>query len=533
MERQVPTAANGVEEMAVADIAVEMEKTEGRDSNTKCRSNDSSSAESVCSFRKEYPQQQQQQQQQDGGSDDKVSGDLENEGQLPLRRSQTGFLSPRLKDHRKKILRIFLQTNLLLGAVVITVLSIYWGAAYNRDHYMFKVSVLTVIQDESEVVPVTMTQELPSLISSVPCTWHVYSQSEFMDEYNVTVDEISDKVRDLVYGEQYWLALNAKPNATDDLYNTLLGNTDGNRSFTPDSYFDVWFMSGRDPSSVRASILPNMQTLENLYANYYRSTYLPQLISNITSRGDQDAATIDPATVINVSDMKFNYIDYRSFYDTVLLSPLQVGLIYCLLLTFFQLSLFGPLHAEMAQLLKPKHMIIYRIAISWLTYFLLSLFFCTVSAIYRINFTLAFGRGGFVVYWMSTWLLMMALGGANENMISVIFVYGPQYLGFWLTTWIVLNISCSFYPFVLNNQFYRYGYAMPIHNGVDIYKVIFLNLSRHKMGRNYGVLVAWVAINTACFPFAMKIVGQRIKKQKEAAAQQQEQQQLLQASAKS
>lgn len=510
------SASEGLERAAVMDIQTEVGKmgVEHKLGDTKTAESvdgaghgavkdSASSAGSIQNFTKE---------QADSDHQSAESKDVERNGP-PLKRFQTGILSPRLEQHRRKILHMFLRINALLGAFCIAVLSIYWGATYNRDHYMFKVSVLSVIQDESDLVPLTIAHELPALISEVPCTWHIYSQNEFMSKYNVTAGQISNKVRDLVFEEKYWMALNAKPNATNDLYQSLSSNT---KDFTPAAYYDVWYMSGRDPSSVKSSILPNMQALESLYANYFQTQYLPQLVSNVTSSGN--ASSILPDVLIQVSNMEFSYIDYRPFYDQVLLSALQVGLIYCLLLTFFQLSLFGPLHAEIAQFLRPKQMIFYRICISWLTYFILSLFFCTVSAVFQVDFTLTFGKGGFIVYWLSTCLLMMALGGANENMISLIFSFGPQYLGFWLMGWIVLNISCSFYPMVLNNEFYRYGYAMPIHNGADIFKVIFLNLSKHKMGRNYGILIAWVAINTALFPFVMKIVGQRMKKQREQAA---------------
>lgn len=429
------------------------------------------------------------------------------EGGLGLQRLKTGFFSPRLKSHRRKIIEKFLLTNLLLGASIISVLSIYWGATYNRAHYMFKVNVLTVIQDESDLVETTMSAALPALIAGVPCTWHIFNASQFATRYNVSPDQIDNKVIDLIYEEKYWMALNVKRGATDALYDSLTG---GPEAFNSTNYFEAIYESGRDPTSVAAYMVPNIEALEVLYGNYLREQYLPSLIGNLTALPPTDR-------IIAASNLDFYYLDYRPFYDPQLLAPLQVGLIYCLLLTFFQLSLFSPLHAEMAKILKPKHMILYRIGIAWLTYFILSLFFCTVSAIFQINFTKTFGRAGFIVYWMSTWLLMMALGGANENMISLIIVIGPQYLGFWLMIWIVLNISCSFYPLVLDNQFYRYGYAMPIHNGVDIYKVIFLDLSKHHMGRNYGVLVAWVALNTLLLPVVLKVVGKQMQKQ--AAAQ--------------
>lgn len=424
-----------------------------------------------------------------------------------LQRTRTGFFSPRLKGHRRTILRKFVLTNALLGSFVIAFLSIYWGATYKRSHYLFKVNVLTVIQDESDLVSTTMSAALPSLIAGVPCTWHIFNSSQFIDKYRVSETEIDGKVRSLIHDEKYWMALNVKQNATNSLYDSLLGSSP---AFNSTKYFEAIYEGGRDPTTVTAAIVPNMQMLEEIYATYYRNEYLPSLISNISE-------SIPSDRLIAASNLNFNFYDQRPFYDAQILAPMQVGLIYCLLLTFFQLSLFGPLHAEMAKTLKPKHILIYRIGIAWVTYFFLSLFFCTVSAIFRVDFTRAFGRGGFVVYWMTTWLLMMAVGGANENMISMIILFGPQYLGFWLMSWIILNISCSFFPMALNNEFYRYGYAMPIHNGVDIYKVIFLDLSKHKMGRNYGILVAWVALNTALLPLVLRLVSKVM--QKRAAAQ--------------
>lgn len=435
-------------------------------------------------------------------------GDLE--GAAPLQKLKTGYFSPRLKSHRRRIIEKFVLINFVLGAFCIAILSIYWGATYKRDHYFFKVNVLAVIQDQSDLVNTTMSAIIPTLIGSVPCTWHIYNSTTFTDRYDIATDQIGNRIIELIHSEKYWMALNVKPNATNALYDSLTG---GPAAFNSTDYFDAIFEGGRDPTTVISTIVPNMEALRDLYSEYFDQEYLPQLLANISN-------TVSIQRVIAASNINFNYVDNRPFPDYILLSPLQVGLIYCLLLTFFQLSLYAPLHMEMAQLLKPRHMLFYRIGISWLTYFFLSLFFCTVSAVFQIDFTRAFGRGGFIVYWMSSWLLMMALGGANENMISLILVVGPQYLGFWLMLWIILNISCSFYPLVLNNEFYRYGYAMPIHNAVDIFKVIFLDLSKHKMGRNYGILVAWVALNTAVFPFVMKFVSLQMQKKREAAATQ-------------
>jgi len=111
-----------------------------------------------------------------------------------------------------------------------------------------------------------------------------------------------------------------------------------------------------------------------------------------------------------------------------------------------------------------------------------------------------------MVYWMSTLLYMVACGSTNENVISLIFLWKPEFMGFWITIFVMLNVAPSFFPMALDNVFYRYGYVMPIHNAIDIFRVIFMDTSRKHMGRNYGVLVAWIVINSALCPIILKYV---------------------------
>ncbi|CAI4527574.1 AFH_G0030380.mRNA.1.CDS.1 [Saccharomyces cerevisiae] len=174
----------------------------------------------------------------------------------------------------------------------------------------------------------------------------------------------------------------------------------------------------------------------------------------------------------------------------------------------------------MAKVLRPANGLIYRIAMSWFTFFFASLFFCTTTAIFQVDFTKSFGRGGFVVYWMSTWLFMLAAGGANENAVMLVITLGPQYLGFWILSFVILNIAPSFFPLALNNNVYRYGYMMPVHNVIDIYRVIFFDVTRRKMGRNYGILVALIALNTALLPFVGKYASRKLKQKALVAAKQ-------------
>ncbi|CCH59582.1 hypothetical protein TBLA_0B07660 [Henningerozyma blattae CBS 6284] len=446
----------------------------------------------------------------------------------PLEPFRTRFTSPKLYSHRRSVFKAFLLTNFIIGCFIIPCLSIYWGATYRRPHFLHTLNLIAVFQDDyvqtNEKFPfidesfAKLTDNVtPMLDEAYSCKWHVYNTSQFMSKFNVSKDEIDRHVVHLIYEEKYWMAVNIKANSTQKLLNSLLPHIEpAYKPFNFSDNFQIIYESGRDPTNLKASMLPVMQSFEKVYENYYSTMFYPSLLRNITTSG-VDINILNSTDLGKAGMMRYGYFDHRPFTDYALVSPLQVGLIYCLLLTAFQFAVYGPLHAKMSRILTFKHLIVYRIIIMWSTMFFLSLFFCTVSAVFRINFTLAFGKAGFVVYWASTWLVMLALGGANENAITLVNVFGRQYLMVWLMSWIILNISPSFYPLALNSNFYRYGYAMPVHQAVDIFKVIFLDLTRRKMGRNYGILAVWVVINTACLPLTLIIAHKKIEKDRKKA----------------
>lgn len=262
-----------------------------------------------------------------------------------------------------------------------SVFSLYWGATYQRSKHMHKVKILAVVQDE----PGTGTgiaSSIPTLAEQAPGTWHVYNTSSFQQKYGVAQDEVDAKIQQLVHDQKYWVSLNVKPNATSTLIESLQNSRAS--PFNSSAFFELFYESGRDPTNLKSSILPIALSLESRYQNIYASTILPGILSNITQRvGDVSR------NVAMAGNMVFAQVDNRPFNDYVLLGPLQVGLIYCILLTFFQLALFGPIHALLGQKLKPVHMLLYRYVIAFVNYFFLSLFFCLVSLAFQVDFTKA------------------------------------------------------------------------------------------------------------------------------------------------
>ncbi|SCU81024.1 LAFA_0C02344g1_1 [Lachancea sp. 'fantastica'] len=420
-----------------------------------------------------------------------------------LERIMTGFFSDRVRDVRKRLVVQFFLNHLALALLIMSVFSLYWGAIYNRSSHFHKVSILAVLQDDGP-----LSQPLPSLIDTVPGHWHIYNASSFMEKYHVSESQVDSRITKLVHEQKYWMSLNVKPNASNVLQDSL--QNPSALPFNASAFFETVYESGRDPTNMKSSILPLMLQLEAKYQAAYSSSILPTIFANVSD----SLGKVPKVNVAQAGSMLFSQIDYRPFDNFVLLGPLQVGLIYCILLTFFQLLLFSPMHAEFGQKLKVGHMLLYRLLVSYLNYLFLSLFFCLVSLAFQVDFGRTYGRSGFMVAWMSSWLLMAAVGGANENMLTLVLAVAPRFPGFWMIIWVVFNITPSFFPMDLTSNFYRYGYMTPIFNGVGIFRVIFLNLYPGAMGRYFGVLCAWIVVNILFFPVCAKIFAtQKMKKE--------------------
>lgn len=83
--------------------------------------------------------------------------------------------------------------------------------------------------------------------------------------------------------------------------------------------------------------------------------------------------------------------------------------------------------------------------------------FGLVTLAFQVDFAVTFGKSGFLVYWMVTFLTMWSVGLANELAAMLILTIYPPMVGFWLIFWVIINITPTFTPIALLPEFYRYG----------------------------------------------------------------------------
>ena len=87
-------------------------------------------------------------------------------------------------------------------------------------------------------------------------------------------------------------------------------------------------------------------------------------------------------------------------------------------------------------------------------------------------------------------------------------------IGFVLLFTVVLNLAPTISPIILCPKFYRYGYAMPLKNFMIFTSSLFQCLKGH-MGRNIGILFAWMVVSNAALPFVMKWLANKKAKAEE------------------
>ncbi|CDR37570.1 CYFA0S01e12376g1_1 [Cyberlindnera fabianii] len=434
----------------------------------------------------------------------------------PIAGEKVGFLNPAVSSLRKEVTIGFLKVWVLLAMLVIVTFSIYWGSLYERTEHLHKLKMLVVIQDDAGVDGVSsmIGDHIELLLNTTfhsSGDWKIIRGTDEINDFFGEGKNVTEEILREVHHRHYWSGTQVYTNATANYYDFLVGDTD-----TAGPAVQYIYETGRDPVSMTPYVVTTLKNITSTFEQQLWGNLSQEMISNLS---DDEKLTLIQSHAITTPP-EFVYTDYRPFNNYTLIAPTQVGLIYLIIMSFFLFNFFAQIHLILLPHIKIQHYLIYRILGNHFSYLIISLFICAVSAIFQVDFTPAFGRGGFVVFWLTTYLTMAAVGGANENMGMLLFAYNPPFLGFWLISFVILNVSPSFSPLALVSDFYRYGYIFPIHHSNEIYKVIFFDLWKGQLGMNYGVIVAWVVINTLLMPFVLKHVGGVMarKARKEAAA---------------
>ncbi|KAI1095330.1 MNNG and nitrosoguanidine resistance protein [Rostrohypoxylon terebratum] len=436
-----------------------------------------------------------------------------------------GFFDPSMAKIRGEVIFAWARTLLLLTTFIIAVLSLYWAVLFHVSTNIKNLTVHVVdfdgkVAPYNNVTPIVgpaVTQAVQQMIDNAATQhtlgWTIASP----DPYHG--DPIG--VRQDVYDWRFWAAVIINPNATALLQQAV---ETGNSSYDPTGAVQFIMMSARQETNYNNYIQPQLLTLQKLFTASFGPKWTQSVVSN--SSLDMNVVAQAPAAV-NPGITPLT-IDLRPFGPATATPSVTIGLIYLIIVAFFSFAFFLPIHMKFVTPGNhpPLHfwqLIIWRLAATIATYFVVSLAYSLVSLAFQIPFSnpsasptdvafnpSAYGRASFVVYWMVNFVGMNALGIACENMGMLI---GQPWTAAWLIFWVITNVSTSFYSIELAPGFFKWGYAWPLHHIVQASRQILFDL-HSEIGLNFGVLFAWAAINVTLFPLVCYLSRWRMERER-------------------
>ncbi len=413
----------------------------------------------------------------------------------------TSFFAKDGGKARKTFFKQYIPIILILCSYLLAVFSIYWGSLYQRSSRLVNLKVLVSVEDDrSGIITKSLLDAINAPSVKEMSGWTVR---------NYTSEEDTKK---LVHEQKYWGAIYvSSPDISKQLISGFHGNTSASNITTVKGYYETANDIIGVPNYVKTAFI----ALNNVYTEIMKSEVYPSIIANLTSSEFSDLK--DSRILTNFPEIELT--DGNPLTNYTLVAPMQVGLIYIIILCLFQMLWFIKLNGDMAPLLRPGHYIAYRLVLSQCNYLILSLFYATLNRAFQVDMQRTW-KGGFVVFWMFSYLIMSACGGACEVIGTITMAVLPPLMGFWLLFFIILNVSATFAPIQVCPGIFKIAYALPIRNGYDLMSVVLMNTYKGDVGRCIGVLIAWIVLNNIFLPFSVIFYAYMGKKKvkKQAAA---------------
>ncbi|CAI7637423.1 unnamed protein product [Penicillium crustosum] len=428
------------------------------------------------------------------------------------------FFDPSLKEVRQRVFYQWARTLLMLCVFVYGVLSLFWGAQYGTEA-KYPALKVWVVNFDGQVDPYRSNDTIVGS-AATDATNRILQSDGFHLGY--TIKSPADfnydpsAVRQAIYDERAYAAVIVQPNATTLLRDAV---SKGNAAYDPSGAIETVILSARDEATYFTYILPDLAILQNMVLAEFGTQWVRSLTSSVSNLSSVPPQAINPG-------IGFTTVDLRPFAPAVASPAVTIGLIYLIIIAFFNFPFMMPIHAQFMKPdghppLKVPHWLIWRILSSIVAYFFLSLCYSLVSLTFKIPFSNdsasdilpannpnAYGRGSFVVFWMLNWVGMAALGFPCENMAMIL---GFPWSALFLIFWVITNVATGFYAIDLAPNFYRWGYAWPLHRIVDAMRTIVFDI-HSRIGLDFAVLFIWIAVSLAFYPFAAFIMRWRAKR---------------------
>lgn len=426
-----------------------------------------------------------------------------------------GFWDSEFASERIRIVVTLAKNYVYLLLGFATALAIYWGSYYARSSRYKNVQFGVFIGDTTHgQLPPILGRLVLLFFQDVPLVktlgdYHIWSYESILAEAQEHNNTIQEEVYRQVHHQRYKAAFYVHENATLSMYQALVTL---NSSFNPATeLLSAVYETGSDYNGVRNYFSSLVQQISRVFAAFIaKLPWVGYLMQTLNSTQVDNVFNDTPRLL--TSNPHFRIDDRLPVPEQVVQAPLQIGLIYLCIFTFFQFVFSVPIHMYIASKIKGLRYVGYRILAAQAAYVVLGLAYVLLNTAFQVSFTKTFGYLGFLVIWAFAYLTMSAVGSLIEILVLFCIILKPAMIGVVLLLVAVVNLAPTISPIVLCPAFYRYGYATPVFNSYQLMQVAFFNSWKGHVGRNIGILCAWIIVTNALMPLAMKWMAKQMAK---------------------
>ncbi|KAF8606252.1 hypothetical protein BDV93DRAFT_364182 [Ceratobasidium sp. AG-I] len=400
---------------------------------------------------------------------------VENQGRFShyLFDSQT---SHQTWDYAREVLIIVMMLVVFMWAA----LPLYWGSLAPGPNHAPSLKAWVVDFDGGPMGSFVTESVMNSTKTGTKwhLNWEVRAASEF--------GSLSELARQILQ-EKAWAAIVINPRSSSSL---AIARAMGHEYYDPATAVTLYIEQARNENAVGQLVSPiSTQLLDNTLRQF-NTIDIAAYIRSVRNNPDAIATSLEAPTAL--AGAWWGTINLRPWNSAVATPMTVVGQIYLTVFTFILTMATFQARRKFESKLTYTSLVSLRIAFPLVAYLPLSLSYALLSLPFHAPFGSKYTYGaGFFVYLAYIYMDMCALGLACEAAMSIL---KPQFMTFFLVSWLIVNISTPIEPHEMQSWWYKYGYGMPFYNHATAVRTILFS-TKNVLGRNAGVLVAWMGLS--------------------------------------
>ncbi|KAM3087854.1 hypothetical protein ACMFMG_001920 [Clarireedia jacksonii] len=420
---------------------------------------------------------------------------VDEEGQFTVRQQKSlvkyelpGILSTHHKEARKLWIKMLVVFFVLLVMTIMGTMSIYWGGDHSLQFNLRVLTIAVVDFDHGEI-----GDHLKEMV--VKERSKDYKKS--LGLVNVDGGEMDARVEEVyrkLHRQDFWFAVIINSNASEVMNAAFSGEIE---TYDPKGAIQVVYEEARNALVIGEVVYPKVIAfLDQFVLDFTKQKQKALMEAN--SNGENNATDVMALErqLENPVAVGFTVRNMVPAIPSTAEAATEIGTIYLIIVSFLSVLMFDKLSDTIMGNIPTRSYYIYRIIILPTVYFFLSLFYLCLSCVWHISFSKFYGGSGYVLYWMLSWISMMAFGLCIENINNIL---GMPFTPVFFVFWVISNVTTGFYPTEMLSNFYKWGIVWPLRHDMMGARAIIYG-TKNTLRENFGVLLGWVIISLLLLP---------------------------------